>query len=171
MGVSARLLTALVVAGAAAFPAPAFAGAAFDPSYNPHASFREAASCPKCHPVVGGKPDARRLLPGSVDFCLGCHTREPLGRTHPIAMRPGDRYGKRKIPADLRLDSEGRVTCLACHRAHGPFLAAVQAYPGQKPENPDATARDLAYYRTRFARRSDPVRGFAVLCDGCHGKP
>lgn len=160
----------LAIVGAILLLEPLFAGAPFDPDYNPHASFRDASRCFKCHPVVAGKPDAGHLLPGSVDFCLGCHGAESLGRSHPVGARPRDRFKDMDVPSDFRLDDDGRMTCLSCHRAHGPFLSRTRAYPGQDPEPPGSSAGLSPYYRTRFVRRTDPVKGFAVLCDGCHGK-
>lgn len=170
-GSTRRFLAAAVIAGAVPLVSPLFAGASFDPGFNPHASFREASSCPKCHPVVGGKPDADRLAPGSDNFCLGCHAKESLGRTHPVGTRPRDKHEWMKVPADFWLDDAGRMTCLTCHSAHGPFLGTVKAYPAQGPENPEASPGTPLSYRTLFLRRSGPVEGFAVLCDGCHGKP
>ena len=165
-----RFLPGLAVAGTAALLSLLFAGAPFDPNYNPHGSFRDPSSCARCHPQAGGKPDPDRLLPASVDLCLGCHSKESLGRSHPIGMRPRDKYMKMKVPGEFRLDDDGRMTCLTCHWAHGPFLATVKTYPSQKPENPDASPGTPLYYKTRYVRRTDPVRGWAVLCDGCHEK-
>lgn len=168
-GSTRRMLSALAIACAMPLLSPLFAGGSVGPDYDPHASFRETSSCVRCHPATGGKPDPGRLLPGSVDFCLGCHSDGSLGRSHPVGGRPRDRRGTMKVPAEFRLDVEGRMTCLACHFAHGPFLSTTRAYPGQKPENPDAAAGTPPYFKTGFLRRTDPVKGFAVLCDGCHG--
>ncbi len=166
-----RFLPVLAVAGTAAFLSLVFASAPFDPGYNPHASFRDPSSCPKCPPYAGGKPDPGRLLRASVDFCLACHSKDSLGRSHPIQVRPRDKYVKMKVPRNFRLDDDGRMTCLTCHSAHGPFLATVKAYPGQKPENPDALPGTPLYYHTRYVRRTDPAKAYSVLCYGCHEKP
>lgn len=160
------LAVALFLAtGIASLPA---ARAPFDPKRNPHAHFREAGSCPKCHVFVDGKPDPGRFLPESDDFCTGCHTADELGRSHPVRVRPRDKYREMKVPGDFRLDDGGRMMCLTCHTAHGPFFSAVKAYEKQRPENPNAAAGTPLYYRTYFARRSDPKLGFAPLCDDCH---
>ena len=74
------------------------------------------------------------------------------------------------VPKDLRLDNEGRLICLTCHNAHGPFLSPVRAYAAQEAANPDAPAGAVPAYRTYFTRRSDPVLGFVPLCEACHGK-
>ncbi len=74
-----------------------------------------------------------------------------------------------RIPDDFRLDDDGRMICLTCHTAHGPFVAAVKAHPSQRPEGTAASGRGTtAWYRTYYLRRSDPKDGFAALCDGCH---
>jgi hypothetical protein len=73
------------------------------------------------------------------------------------------------VPKDLPLDNEGRLFCLTCHNAHGPFLSPIRAYAVQEEENPDDPAGTKPAYRTYFARRSDPVRGFVLLCEECHG--
>lgn len=163
-----QLLLAIAVSFVAGSVAWLAAQTAFDPKRNPHAHFREAAACPKCHVTVAGKPDPDRILPESVDFCLGCHGEQQLGRSHPIRVRPRDKYWKMKVPPEFRLDDDGRMMCLTCHVAHGAFLSTVKAYPKQKPENPDAAGGTPRYYKTFFARRTDPVNGWAVLCDACH---
>ncbi len=168
-GPAMRMLPLLALAGAIPFVAPAFAAVPFDPAYNPHSSFRDRPSCPRCHPVVGGNPAATRLKPGSVAFCAGCHVNGSLGRSHPVGGRPREGRPDVKVTGDFPLDDDGRMTCLACHRAHGPFVATTRAYPGQEPENPGSAAGATPYYRTVFLRRTDPVKGFSVLCDGCHG--
>lgn len=167
-GSARRFLSVLVIAGTVAFLSLLFAGAPFDPNYNPHASFREASSCPKCHLYIGGKPDPDRLLPDLADFCLGCHAKESLGRSHPIGARPRDKFWKMKVPEEFRLDDDGRLTCVTCHSAHGPFLATVKSYSAEEPENPDASPGTPFYYKTRYVRRADPAKGYALLCNGCH---
>jgi predicted CXXCH cytochrome family protein len=68
-----------------------------------------------------------------------------MRRTHPVNVRPDEKYRKMKVPADLRLDDGGRIMCLTCHTAHGQYVSY-------------------------FLRRSRPDRGFDVLCEACHGK-
>jgi hypothetical protein len=114
------------------------------------------------------EPD--RFLPEADEFCLGCHSSEGLGITHPRKVRPGEKARRMTVPKDLRLDNEGRLFCLTCHNAHGPFLSPVKAYAAQEAANPAAPAGAVPAYRTYFARRSDPVRGFVPLCEECHGK-
>lgn len=159
---------AAVAVLAAAFACLLYASSAFDPNRDPHAYFASAAACPKCHATAGGKPDPERLLADSPNFCFGCHTESRLGRSHPIGVRPSDKYWKMKVPDDFRLDEDGRLTCLTCHAAHRPFVATVKSFLAQKPENPGAGPAQPLFYKTFYLRRSDPRVGFAALCDACH---
>jgi len=140
--IPAGLLAAL--AGILCF-APALVASDGSRSGDPHAHFRNPDQCPKCHL----SPDSR-LAPGrfSIEvntFCFGCHTKESLGRSHPVNVRPEEKHRKMKVPPDLRLDDDGQIMCLTCHTAHGP-------------------------YKTHFLRRSGPDRDFDLLCEACHGK-
>jgi predicted CXXCH cytochrome family protein len=112
---------------------------------NPHAHFRNPDQCPKCHLSRGPRPAPGRFSTEADTFCLECHARESMRRTHPVGVRPDEKYRKMKVPADLRLDDGGRIMCLTCHTAHGQYVSY-------------------------FLRRSGPDRGFDVLCEACHGK-
>jgi hypothetical protein len=140
------------------------------PAADPHSHFRIPGNCSHCHVSAGAAPDPERFVPGADSFCLECHSPDGLGVTHPRAIRPADKAYGMKVPGDLRLDDEGRIFCLTCHNAHGPFLSPTRAYAAQKPANPGAPEGAKPAYRTYHARRSDPERGFVVLCEGCHGK-
>lgn len=167
-GRARRFLSVLVVAGAGALLSPLPSDAQFDPNANPHASFRDPATCPSCHPGVRGKTDPDRLVAGAADFCFRCHQSDSLGRSHPIGGRAQGARSVTKVPGGFPLDADGRMTCVTCHRAHGPFVATARAFPGQQPENPDAPPAAQRYYRTRYLRTTDAARGFVALCEGCH---
>ena len=137
---------------------------------DPHSHFRNPASCSHCHVSPGSAPDPERFVPGADSFCLECHSLDGFGVTHPRHIRPADKAYGMKVPDDFRLDVEGRIFCLTCHNAHGPFLSPTRAYAAQKPANPDAPTGTKPAYRTYYTRRSDPGRGFMVLCEACHGK-
>jgi len=119
-----------------------------------------------------GEADPGRYSAGISAFCLECHRKENLGRTHPVDIRPADRHANRslkvEIPGDFPLDEDGRMTCLTCHTAHGLFLSSEKTFPSQRPEGP--TSGGGSYYKTFYLRRSSPVRGFATLCEACHEK-
>lgn len=112
---------------------------------NPHAHFRNPGMCPKCHLSPGAQPGPGRFSTEADAVCLGCHTKEGMGRSHPVNVRPDEKYRKMEVPVDLRLDDRGRIMCLTCHTAHGPYVSY-------------------------FLRRSSPDGGFEVLCESCHGK-
>jgi hypothetical protein len=153
------------------FPVPPVMGERLsDSSADPHSYFMNPASCPRCHVYRGSGREKGRFLPGADTFCLDCHSLEGLGTSHPIAIRPGAGDPGMRVPAELPLDSEGKIFCLTCHNAHGPFLSSNRSFAAQKAANTGAPAGSEPAYRTYFVRRSDPVRGFAPLCEECHGK-
>jgi len=112
---------------------------------DPHAHFRNPDQCPKCHLSPGSQAGPGRFSTEASAVCLGCHAEGSMGRSHPVNVRPEEKYRKMKVPADLRLDDDGRIMCLTCHTAHGPYVSY-------------------------FLRRTGPDRGFEVLCEACHGK-
>lgn len=140
--IRAGLLPAL--AGVLCF-APALLASDGPPRGNPHAYFRNADQCPKCHLSAASQPGTGRFSTEADAVCLGCHTKVSLGHSHPVNVRPEEKYRKMKVPADLRLDDDGRIMCLTCHTAHGSYVSY-------------------------FLRRSSPDRGVEVLCEACHGK-
>lgn len=160
------MVVLLVVA--AGFVSILIAATQFDPRYNPHALFGRADQCPRCHMYSRSTLEPTRFSVDCDAVCLGCHTNEQLGRSHPRNVRPKDKFWKMVIPEDFRLDDDGRMMCLTCHKAHGPFLSTMKAFGKQKPENIRPPPGVPAYYRTFFLRLSDPVKGHAVLCDACH---
>ena len=141
-----------------------------DPAVNPHAYFKNSGTCPRCHVSIKSVLEPGRFLPEADAFCLECHSIEGLGITHPLDVRPVGKPDGTAVPNDLRLDSQGRMFCLTCHNAHGPFLSPTRAFASQEVANPGAPAGTKPAYRTYFVRRSDPVRGFVLLCEECHGK-
>jgi hypothetical protein len=164
-------LLLVLVLSLSLFPVPPVNGEGLsDAPDNPHSHFMDPASCPQCHVYHGSKLEKGRFLPGTDTFCLDCHSLEGLGITHPIAIRPGNGRRRMRVSADLPLDSEGKIFCLTCHYAHGPFLSSTRAFASQEAADPGVSAGSKPAYRTYFARMSDPVRGFAPLCEACHGK-
>lgn len=117
------------------------------PAVDPHAHFRQPGQCPRCHLDSGSKKEPGRIATASVEFCLECHRLEGLGATHPLKVRPGDRYRGIAVPPDTVLSGDGKIVCLTCHTAHGPA-------------------------GNHFLRRSDPEEsGHRPVCDGCHKTP
>lgn len=170
MAYAARRTIAGFLAAAAVLAFPSPANVAETPRGAPHSHFQAPEACPRCHlPGSDGHPDPARFSTDADTFCLECHRKESLGKSHPRDVRPAERYGKANVPADLRLADDGRMMCLTCHVAHGAYLSAVRAFPEQAPEE-WATAGEGGY-RTFFLRRSDPESGAAPLCGACHRTP
>ena len=140
--VPAGVLAAL--AGVLCF-APALVASARTQSENPHAHFRKPDQCPKCHISRGSRPGPDRFSTEANAVCLACHVKGSMGRSHPVNVRPEEKYRKMRVPADLRLDDDGRIMCLTCHTAHGSYVMY-------------------------FLRRTGPDGGFDLLCEACHGK-
>jgi hypothetical protein len=138
----------------------------FFPIGNPHAHFQNAQQCAKCHLSNRGKVEPDRFLTETDAVCFGCHRQDSLGRSHPVTVRPRDKYWKMKVPPDFRLDDDGRMMCLTCHTAHGPYLSTVKAYSIQAPFSSNSSGG--TYYKTLFLRRSSPTKGWQPLCSGCH---
>lgn len=167
--ISGKLLLGLVLS-LSLFPVFPANGEEFsDSSADPHSHFQNPANCPRCHIYRESEREPGRFLRDADTFCLDCHSLEGLGISHPRAIRPGDGHRRTSVPTDLPLDSEGKLLCLTCHKAHGPFLSATRAFASQKAANPGAPAGTKPVYRTYFVRRSDPARGFVLLCEECHG--
>ncbi|RMG58491.1 MAG: hypothetical protein D6713_07605 [Deltaproteobacteria bacterium] len=142
----------------------------FDPNYNPHDFIDDSGACPRCHYVdERGTMDETGFIPQLVDFCHECHTVEDLGRSHPIGVDPTDVYWRLRLPDDFYLDTEHNMTCITCHKGHGKYLSTEKTFPFQKPVNPDAEKwGEPYYYKTYYVRRSDPEKGYAVMCNECH---
>jgi len=160
-------VTALA-AGGAFFFALALVASDFYPRGNPHAHFQNAQQCPRCHIAYRGKMEPDRFSVDTDKVCLGCHKGDSLGRSHPVGVRPRDKYWNMKVPTDFRLDDDGRIMCLTCHTAHGPYLAAVKAFPKQTPFSSGSSGGP--HYKTYYLRRSNPAEGWSNLCDACHRK-
>ncbi len=141
-----RIMAGLLAALTGALcSAPALFAAKDTRRGNPHAHFQNSDQCAKCHLSTDSQLAPERFSTDANGVCLGCHARESLGRSHPLNVRPEEKYRKMAVPTDLRLDDAGRIMCLTCHTAHGQYVSY-------------------------FLRRSGPDRDFDLLCEACHGK-
>lgn len=101
--------------------------------------------CESCHinTPKGKKGERLIFVKGITQLCLDCHDRSDVV-SHPVDIMPS-----MKVPEDLHLDWEGRMTCATCHDIH------------QK-------SRKALFGEGRyFLRRVETGR---ALCYGCHDK-
>ncbi len=145
-------------------------GRRFDPGYNPHEFVNDRDLCTRCHYVNrNGVMEEDVFSTNLADFCHECHPPEDLGRSHPIGIDPTEVYWRLRLPDDFYLDYDHKMTCITCHESHGKYLSTEKMFPFQEPVNPDAKKYgEPYYYKTYFVRRSDPEKGYAVLCNECH---
>ncbi len=71
--------------------------------------------CLDCHTVLPFKHIPHTFQTGTGDVCRRCHTNfhAKNGIAHPVEALPS-----MKIPPDMPLDIEGRMTCITCHFYH-----------------------------------------------------
>jgi len=113
----------------------------------PHAYFRQPGQCPRCHIGSGTDFVPVRISLDSVEFCLECHRFEEQGVTHPMKVRPRDRFRGIVVPPDYVLSVDGKIICVTCHTAHG---------------------TDGNHFLRRSGRGAS---GNTALCNGCHKSP
>lgn len=136
---------------------------------NPHRWMDEKTICTNCHDLDEQEIDPHRFILAIPEECWKCHSPEKLGRSHPIGVDPwGGAKGAVVIPEDLPLE-EGKISCGTCHQPHMAWLSRVKCGPNQPPKIVIPIGREeVEYFSTFFARKSDPVDGFAPLCLTCH---
>ena len=133
-----------------------------------HFFMNNSSFCTKCHEGWGAnqeelpshdnvfKPIPTRL--NKTETCLGCHKIED--EAHPLNIKP-----KNATPADLPLGTNGEITCLTCHFAHGPRESS-------KPFVSETLLNKMfsfgkKSYKTYYLRRANPK---GELCNACHMK-
>jgi len=101
--------------------------------------------CEGCHINLPKGERGERLIfvKGITQICLDCHDRSDVV-SHPVDIIPS-----MKVPEDLHLDWEGRMTCATCHDIH------------QKRR------RTLSGQGRYFLRRLETGK---ALCYSCHDK-
>lgn len=139
---------------------------------NPHPFMNDESHtfCRVCHAndpnAVASYLDVRLRQPVAASCLRGdegingisCHSAEKLGRTHPIDVEPKEGM---RIPEDLHLDENMRITCVTCHNPHGNWTAPIPMTA--QDTKPMGTGR----YRSYFLRRSNIG---SALCIACHDR-
>lgn len=137
---------------------------------NPHGfmSDERHTLCRECHAndpnTVVSYIDVRLKQPVTASCLRGdegvggikCHSKEKLGRTHPTDVEP--KKGM-KIPEDLHLDENMRITCVTCHNPHGSWTSPIPMVAG----GPKLIGS--VQYRSYFLRRTNVG---SALCYTCH---
>lgn len=158
-GVLVLLLLALALTRAPADVAP---------PANPHQIFSAAGSCAGCHAYFSGTMDPHSFVVEILGICMKCHSKEDLGRSHPVGVDPGSSPTTIGEPAELPLE-DGKVSCGSCHNPHMAFLSTTRAYQSQRVTYLQQEGRtEIPWYKTIFLRMSDPIKGFEPLCVACH---
>jgi predicted CXXCH cytochrome family protein len=70
--------------------------------------------CLKCH-LTEPKPGTKALFVKNIDIlCEECHKTAGAEMSHPSGIKPSF-----PLPADMKLDWAGKMTCVTCHTVHG----------------------------------------------------
>jgi hypothetical protein len=75
--------------------------------------------CIECHEHLPFTKGDQALRKEVGDSCVACHPRHhgtDKMRSHPVNALPS-----MSIPPDMRLDAQGRITCITCHAFHGEY--------------------------------------------------
>ncbi len=137
---------------------------------NPHAFMEDEhhTFCSECHAndpnTVASYLDVR-LHEGVTASCLkgdkgiggiSCHSIEKLGSTHPTDVEPTEDM---RVPEDLHLDENMRITCASCHNPHGSWTSPIPMVARE------SRLVGSNQYRSYFLRRTDVG---SILCSACH---
>lgn len=113
--------------------------------------------CGRCH--LGDPASAGSLFQRDIDrLCKECHDRAE-NVSHPVGMTPSMR-----VPEDLHLDWQGRLTCASCHDIH-----QQQAYP-YKLRRPQAGRPFCEACHRSIGDTRAPLT-HSMITDSAHGKP
>lgn len=141
------------------------------PATDPHAFFNRTENCTCCHDTRGqGEAVEPHLFTVDiVESCMGCHTGEMLGISHPVGVRADERYPDMEIPENLPVDGDDLITCGTCHNPHldgysPERFASAQAPALVRVEN----GVEVAYYKSYMLRLHAPEAGNDPTCAACH---
>lgn len=157
-------LSTLALAACLALPSP-------KNRIDPHAFMDRPAQCATCHQVNGrsGEVIDHEFTADITDLCGACHTREHLGRSHPIGVSMRRTARGTEAPADLPLTDEMEITCGTCHNPHARGFLLTGLSPTQEPlfEETHPSGK-VAYFKSYYLRQEECGRGFEPLCTTCH---
>jgi len=116
------------------------------PAFADHGAAQDVR-CLDCHVSLPFNNRPLAFYDDTYRICMSCHKGYHgggKGFAHPVRVVPS-----MSVPADMPLDSAGRITCITCHTFHS-------GYDG-----------DIEGKRVLYLRR---VKG-KTLCYSCHRKP
>lgn len=135
---------------------------------NPHQFMNRTDSCPDCHNYYEGVLEPHYFILPMADECHKCHSKEKLGRSHPVGVDPYRSDYDITVPDELPLE-EDMVSCGSCHNPHAEWLSTTRSFFSQTPQVIlKKGEEEILYYKTFYLRISDPEEGFAPLCQSCH---
>jgi hypothetical protein len=135
---------------------------------NPHQPLNETSACAGCHTIIEGTLAPHLFVIPIPEKCWVCHSKERLGRSHPIGIDPSHSGVDIEVPEEFPLE-DGKVSCGSCHNPHMAFLSETRSYLAQGAEFVQKEGQvEIPWYKTLFLRKSDPIKGFEPLCTGCH---
>lgn len=133
-----------------------------DLSEDGHEFMKDPNRCQECHlgEPVFGETDYKdlRFTDYIVTLCHRCHSKESLGRSHPVNITPSDDM---EIPEDLHLDGYLNMTCATCHNPHGDPYSSLKPTDYESP----VSEFDERTYRSYYLRRINIQN---ALCYACH---
>lgn len=141
------------------------------PAVDAHAFLNRTENCTCCHDTEE-KSEAvapHRFTVDIVESCVGCHTGEMLGVSHPVGVAAAERFPGMVIPESLPVDAEDRITCGTCHNPHLDGYSTERFAGGQDPTEIRLEAGvEVAYYRSYRLRLHAPEAGNDPTCASCH---
>ncbi len=141
------------------------------PAANPHAFFNAAENCTCCHETreKGTAVDPHAFSVDITESCMSCHPGETIGYSHPVGIRSEERFPDMKIPEELPVDGDERITCGTCHNPHLNGYSPERYVSRQEPTGTRIeNGVEVAYYKSYMLRRHAPDAGNDPTCAACH---
>ena len=135
---------------------------------NPHQFLNVETTCADCHNYYNGSLEPHEFVVEIPEKCWECHSKEKLGRSHPIGVDPSRTPHTVEVPEEIPLEN-GLVSCGSCHNPHRDYLSKITSYKEQPAKFIQVDGRtEIPWYKTLYLRKSDPIKGFEPLCVACH---
>jgi hypothetical protein len=157
-------LSTVLLAACLALPAP-------KTRTDPHAFMNVPTQCATCHRIDArsGEVIDHEFTGEISSLCGTCHTKEHLGRSHPVDVSMRRPAPGTEVPGELPLGDDEEITCGTCHDPHsrGFLLTGLSAFQDPFFEEVQPSGK-VAYYKSYYLRLQECGRGFDPLCTSCH---